>query len=86
MWPMPLPEESLVRLAKATPDLVVFDTVYNPVQTRLLARADELSCRCASGVEMFVNQAMQQFAFWTGQVAHRETLRQIVLRRLYAAR
>ncbi len=83
---MPLPEESLVRLAKATPDLVVFDTVYNPVQTRLLARADELSCRCASGVEMFVNQAMQQFAFWTGQVAHRETLRQIVLRRLYAAR
>jgi len=79
---MPLPQRSLEGLAKANARLVVFDTVYNPVATRLLAQATKLGCRCVSGVEMFVNQAMEQFSFWTAQPARRDLLRKIVLEKL----
>jgi 3-dehydroquinate dehydratase / shikimate dehydrogenase len=71
----PLPQESLARLTKAVGGLVVFDTIYAPVQTRLLSEARKLSCRCVSGLEMFVNQAMGQFTFWTGLQPSASTFR-----------
>ncbi len=45
---------------------VVFDTVYNPVQTRLLNLAEARGCRVVNGLAMFVNQAVAQFNFWMG--------------------
>ncbi len=47
--------------------MIVFDTVYNPEQTRLLARAQAAGCTVVSGVEMFVRQAARQFELFTGQ-------------------
>ena len=44
---------------------VVFDTVYNPINTRLLKDAQALGLRTVSGVEMFLGQAQQQFYLWT---------------------
>jgi 3-dehydroquinate dehydratase/shikimate dehydrogenase len=61
---------------------VVFDTVYNPAQTRLLRLAAAAGCRCVSGVEMFVNQAVAQFEIWTGRPAPREVMRQAVMDQL----
>lgn len=61
---------------------VVFDTVYNPVRTRLLAEAAEAGCLCVSGVEMFVNQAVMQYEIWTGRPAPRGLMREVVVRRL----
>ena len=61
---------------------VVFDTVYNPVQTRLLREASAAGCTCVSGVDMFVNQAASQFEIWTGRAAPRELMRGVVLEKL----
>ena len=61
---------------------VVFDTIYNPLETRLLASARRAGCRTVSGLEMFVNQAAAQFEIWTGHKPPRETMRQVVLERL----
>jgi len=61
---------------------VVFDTVYNPVETRLLREARQAGCRTVSGVDMFVNQAAGQFEIWTGRPAPRELMRQVVLDQL----
>ena len=63
---------------------VVFDTVYNPPETLLLRRARRAGCACASGVEMFVNQAVLQFEKWTGRPAPRSVMRGVVLERLAA--
>lgn len=49
--------------------LVVFDTVYNPRETRLLKLAREAGCRVVEGMAMFVHQAAAQYQLWTGQSA-----------------
>ncbi len=72
----PLPAEVLF-CAK-----VVFDTIYNPVQTRLLTEAAGAGCLTVSGVDMFVNQAVAQFEFWTGTKAPRDLMREVVVRHL----
>ena len=61
---------------------VVFDTIYNPLETRLLAMARRRGCVCVAGLEMFVRQAVAQFEIWTGQPAPVEVMRQVVLNRL----
>jgi len=62
--------------------LVVFDAVYNPPVTRLLREAQAAGCITASGVDMFVGQAVAQFELWTGQPAPAEVMREVVMRRL----
>lgn len=72
----PLPAERL------RPDMTVFDTVYNPIETRLLREAGEIGCRTVDGVAMFVNQAAAQFELWTARPAPRDVMRRVVLERL----
>lgn len=74
----PLPADAL------RPGMVVFDNVYNPMETRLLREAAAIGCRTVSGVEMFVNQAVTQFEAWTGRRAPRELMRRVVVGRLSA--
>lgn len=70
-------------LAKLPGDVkVVFDTIYNPPETPLLAEARDAGCTCVSGLEMFVNQAAGQFEIWTGQSAPRDAMREVVVARL----
>ncbi len=45
---------------------VVYDLVYNPPETRLLAAARAAGAETISGLEMLVSQACQQFEWWTG--------------------
>ncbi len=48
------------------PGLLVFDTVYNPMRTRLLREAEEAGSRTLSGVRMLVYQGSDSFRLWTG--------------------
>lgn len=48
---------------------VVFDIVYDPVETRLLQVARAKGIAVIPGVEMFVHQAARQFEIWTGKPA-----------------
>jgi shikimate dehydrogenase len=61
---------------------VVFDVVYNPRVTRLLADARRAGARIVSGLEMFLNQAAVQFELWTGRPAPRAVMRRVVLNHL----
>jgi 3-dehydroquinate dehydratase/shikimate dehydrogenase len=59
---------------------VVFDTIYNPVETLLLQRARAAGCTCVAGLDMFVNQAAAQFEAWTTLPAPRDAMRAVVVR------
>jgi len=48
---------------------VVFDMVYDPVETHLLRVARSKGIAVIPGVEMFVQQAARQFEIWTGKPA-----------------
>jgi 3-dehydroquinate dehydratase/shikimate dehydrogenase len=48
---------------------VVFDMVYNPLETELLRRARAQGRTVIQGVDMFIEQAVRQFEIWTGETA-----------------
>ena len=48
---------------------VVFDIVYDPVETHLLQIARAKGIAVIPGIEMFVQQAARQFEIWTGKPA-----------------
>jgi shikimate dehydrogenase len=46
--------------------LTVFDTIYNPAKTRLLAEAEAAGCRVQNGLRMLLYQGLASFTLWTG--------------------
>ena len=54
----PMPASALPRFK------LVFDAVYKPAQTRLLADAEAAGCAIVSGQRMFDAQAAQQFTLF----------------------
>lgn len=69
----PVPAEVL------KPNMVVFDTVYNPAETLLLKNAKAAGAGTIDGIAMFVNQAMAQFQLFTGQPGNPDLMREVVL-------
>jgi 3-dehydroquinate dehydratase/shikimate dehydrogenase len=57
---------------------VVFDMVYYPLETRLLAEARGRGLTTISGLEMLVAQGARQFEIWTGLAAPRALMEQAV--------
>jgi len=72
----PAPREAL------RPGMIVFDAVYNPIETRLLREAREAGCVTISGITWFVNQASAQFELWTKKPAPRKTMERVLRERL----
>ncbi len=68
----PLPEGVLKE------SMTVFDTVYNPIQTRLLKQAEEVGAKTVSGAEMFIRQAMAQYRIYIGDEPDEDLMRKIV--------
>ena len=53
----------------AIPAEIVFDMVYNPLETELIKRARQQGKTVIPGVEMFIEQAVRQFEIFTGESA-----------------
>ena len=53
------------------PAELVFDMVYNPIETALIRRATAQGLTVIHGLEMFLEQAARQFEIWTGGSAPR---------------
>ncbi len=64
---------------------IVFDLVYNPIETPLLKLARQKGLTAISGVEMFVQQGARQFEIWTGKPAPEEEMLRVVLHALKQA-
>ncbi|NYF79534.1 shikimate dehydrogenase [Granulicella arctica] len=61
---------------------LVFDLVYNPLETPLLRLARQKNIPIITGVEMFVQQGARQFEIWTGKPAPEEEMLRVVLHAL----
>ncbi len=62
--------------------LVVFDIVYNPVNTRLLKEARKAGAKTIDGVMMLVYQGAEAFRIWTGTSPPIEIMEKAVRERL----
>jgi len=47
----------------------VYDMIYKPAETKLLADARSAGCKIANGIGMLVHQGAQAFEIWTGRPA-----------------
>ncbi|NEQ78636.1 MAG: shikimate dehydrogenase, partial [Okeania sp. SIO2C9] len=64
------------------PDSIVFDTVYTPLETRLLHDASQRSCQTICGLSMLIRQALGQFERWTGLEAPAPLMQRMALEHL----
>ena len=62
--------------------MTVFDTVYNPLETKLLKNAKAAGAKVVDGAEMFIRQAIAQYKIFIGNEPNEDQVRQIVYRRL----
>lgn len=72
----PVPEQAL------EPGMVVFDTVYNPINTKLLQIAAQRGCSCIDGLWMYAYQAAAQFELFTGQQVQARLIRELAMQHL----
>jgi 3-dehydroquinate dehydratase/shikimate dehydrogenase len=61
---------------------LVYDLVYNPDFTKLLALAERGGCRILGGLDMLVAQAQAQFEWWTGRRPAARAMRDAAIARL----
>jgi len=72
----PVPQEWL------RPEMLVYDMVYNPAKTRLLASAEQGGCRVLGGLRMLVLQGAAAFTIWSGRQAPVEVMHRALVEAL----
>ena len=78
----PLNDKTVIESRYLRPEHVIYDIVYNPMETRLLREAKERGCRVVPGYEMLLLQGVAQFELWTGKPAPVDLMRTILKDRL----
>ncbi|MDO8588169.1 MAG: shikimate dehydrogenase [Armatimonadota bacterium] len=82
MWPdtdaVPCPEDLLHS------GLFVYDLVYNPLRTKLIAEAEKAGATAICGLKMLVYQGAASFKMWTGIDPPVETMENAVLEEMSA--
>ena len=73
---MPIPDGLLL------PRHAVFDIVYAPHTTRLIAAAQARGCVVVHGIEMLIHQGALQFELWTGRQAPVDAMRRAIFSHL----
>lgn len=68
------------------PNCLVFDLVYNPLETKLLQKAASAGCETIQGIEMFLHQGLEQFRLWTKQELDSKEARTLLLEKLALSR
>lgn len=63
-------------------DAVVYDIVYNPMDTMLLQYAKKLNLRTVEGLDMLIYQAEKAINIWTGKTPDTQTMKIAALRAL----
>lgn len=70
----PVPKECLHK------GQIVFDIIYNPMETRLLREAKSKGAKIIYGLEMLLEQGVAQFQLYTGYSAPVEVMRQTLIK------
>jgi len=63
------------------PNLVLYDTVFNPLRTRLMSQFKEAGAEAYGGLDMLIHQGARSFQIWTGLSPSYEIMKQSVIQR-----
>ena len=73
-------DENLFPLKRAR---AVYDMIYRPAETALLATAKKAGCRTANVLGMLLHQGAKAFEIWTGQTAPLNVMRRALEENVY---
>ena len=76
----PMNNDSPVDLNALQPGQIIYDIIYNPLETKLLHHAKSIGCQVISGYEMLLRQAVDQFELWTKKNAPIDVMKKELLR------
>jgi shikimate dehydrogenase len=65
------------------PHAIVYDLVYNPIETKLMRQAQAAGCRVMNGLGMLIHQGAEAFRLWTGQQPDLTVMREAVWRTIH---
>ena len=72
----PLADPSVIH-----PDLVLYDTVFNPLHTTLMGQFEAAGAKAFGGLDMLVFQGARSFEIWTGRFPPTDVMKQAVIGR-----
>ena len=72
-------EPSPLNLDTLSPDAVVYDIVYRPMNTQLILQAKKINAKVIYGYEMLLGQAIRSFEIWHNQKAPYKAMKQAIL-------
>jgi len=75
-------DETPVPARLLKPGLIVFDIVYNPIQTRLLKEAETAGAQTIGGLDMLAWQGAIAFEKWTGRKAPLDLMKKEAIKAL----
>jgi shikimate dehydrogenase len=61
----------------------VYDMIYRPAETKLLAAAKAAGCQTANGLGMLLHQGAKAFEIWTGKTAPLDVMRRALEQNIY---
>ena len=61
---------------------IVYDLVYNPIETQFIRDARAAGCEAISGIEMLIAQGALQFELWTGLNPPMDAMRQAAIEKI----
>ena len=77
--PSPLDEKQFpLRQVRA-----VYDMIYKPAETKLLAAAKAAGCKTSNGLGMLLHQGAKAFEIWTGKTAPIDVMRRALEQSIY---
>lgn len=65
----PEEKDSPVPVELLRSDILVYDLIYRPAETPLMAAARQLGCKIVGGLPMLIYQGVASFELWTGREA-----------------
>ena len=66
------------------PELVLYDTVFNPLETQLMREFKSVGASAFGGLDMLVFQGARSFAIWTGTEPPTDVMKNVVVKRFQA--
>jgi shikimate dehydrogenase len=77
----PAVEETPLSADLLDPGQIIYDIVYNPLETRLLREARSKGCKTVGGLGMLIHQGKISFERWTGHDIRPEIFREGIRRK-----
>ncbi|MGA1197227.1 MAG: shikimate dehydrogenase [Candidatus Latescibacterota bacterium] len=66
------------------PDMVLYDTVFNPLETALMRAFKSVGAAAFGGLDMLVYQGARSFEIWTGTMPPVDVMKKVVVKRFEA--